>query len=299
MFIYVLVFATVIAAGALVVLGALNYLAWSRTQVERLPLWQHPSDFSILHEDVVFPARGERLLLRGWYLPAGKDERCVILVQGEEHHRNSPGIQALLLARDLTVRGYSVLLFDLRARGESDGARSSAGDRERRDLLGALDYVVGRGIPLGCIGLLGFSLGAAVAILVASREPRLRAVVSDSAFADLMEDLRHELVPGIALPRTLVGMLSAVGGLFWGAKFSAVRPLRAISGVAPRPLLFIHGTDDDVISPQQSQRLAVAAAGHSELWLVEGAGHVGAYRSRPAEYVERVAGFFDRHLRVN
>ncbi|MSQ33868.1 MAG: alpha/beta hydrolase [Dehalococcoidia bacterium] len=299
MFMYVLVFAAVTAAGALVVLGALNYLAWSRTQVERLPVWQHPSDFNILHQDVAFPARGERLLLRGWYLPAGVDKRCVILVQGEGHHRNSPGIQALLLARDLTVRGYSVLLFDLRARGESQGARTTAGDRERRDVLGALDYVVGRGVPLGCVGLLGFSLGAAVAILVASREPGLRAVVSDSAFADLLEDLRHELVPGITLPRFLVGMLSAVGSLFWGAKFGAVRPIRAISDVAPRPLLFIHGTADDVISPQQSRQLAAAAAGHSELWLVEGAGHVGAYRSRPPEYVERVAGFFDRHLRAD
>lgn len=299
MFIFVLVVAAVIATAALVVLGALVYLGWSRTQVERLPVWQHPSEFNILHEDVVFPARGERLLLRGWYLSAGKDERCVILVQGEEHHRNSPGIQALLLARDLTIRGYSVLLFDLRARGESQGARSTAGDRERLDLLGALDYVVGRGIPLGCIGLLGFSLGAAVAILVASREPRLRAVVSDSAFADLLEDLRHELVPGITLPRFLVGMLSAVGGLFWGAKFGAVRPILAVSTMAPRALLFIHGTADDAINPEQSQQLAAAAAGHSELWLVEGAGHVGAYRSRPPEYVERVAGFFDQHLRAN
>ena len=70
--------------------------------------------------------------------------------------------------------------FDLRARGESGGNRSSEGDREQWDLLGAIDYVKARGIPVERIGLLGFSLAAGVAILVAAQEPRIPAIVSDS-----------------------------------------------------------------------------------------------------------------------
>ena len=87
-------------------------------------------------------------------------------------------------------RRFSVLLFDLRARGESGGNRSSKGDREQWDLLGAIDYVEARGIPVEHIGLLGFSLGAGVAILAAAQEPRIPAIVSDSGFTDYVSDIR-------------------------------------------------------------------------------------------------------------
>lgn len=291
---YALLLATLLPL-ALLLLGGPLYLIWARLQVERLPVQGHPSDLALAHQDVAFPARGERLLLRGWYLPAARDSRCLVLVQGEEHHRNSPGIQPLRLARDLTARGYSVLLFDLRARGESQGRRPTAGDRERRDLLGALDYVQSRGIPPERIGVLGFSLGAAVALLVAAQEPRLRAVVSDSAFADLIEDLRRELWPGHLLPTFAVLALSLVSRVAFGADLGAVRPIQIAPSLASRAVLFIHGAADEVVSSLDSQRLA-AATPDSELWLVEGAGHVRSYAARSQEYVERVAAFFDRHL---
>ena len=61
----------------------------------------------------------------------------------------------------------------------------SEGDREQWDLLGAIDYVEARGIPVERIGLLGFSLGAGVAILVAAQEPRIPAIVSMDYVSDI------------------------------------------------------------------------------------------------------------------
>jgi fermentation-respiration switch protein FrsA (DUF1100 family) len=66
--------------------------------------------------------------------------------------------------------------------------------------------------------------------------------------------------------------------------------------LASRATLFIHGTADTVVSPQDSGRLAAAIGPRAELWLVEGAGHGRSYGSRPQEYVDRVTAFFDRHL---
>ena len=118
--------------------------------------------------------------------PAPDDNRCIIIIHGTDHHRNDPQSQALNLGNDLVNRGFSVLFFEFRARGESGGVRSSKGNREQWDVFGAIEYVESRCIPVERIGLLRFSLGAGVAILVAAQEPRIPAVVSDSGFLDYM-----------------------------------------------------------------------------------------------------------------
>jgi len=135
----------------LVLLASIAYAVWvahKMTVRERKSVFDHPSRLGLQWEDVTFPSRGDKVPLSGWYLPAAKDDRCIILVQGNDHHRNSPGIRALQLGGDLVDRGFSTLLFDFRARGESGGRRSSEGDREQWDVFGAIDYVASRGIPV-------------------------------------------------------------------------------------------------------------------------------------------------------
>ena len=99
---------------ALVLLLMFLYACWivhTITQVERVPVTGHPSNWGIQWEDASFLSRNDNLPLRGWYLPSEADDRCIILIQGTEHHRNSPEIRALRLGRDLVERGFSVLLF--------------------------------------------------------------------------------------------------------------------------------------------------------------------------------------------
>ena len=187
----------------LVLLATLIYASWvahKLTQQERVAVFGHPSQMDLEWEDVAFPSWGDKVLLSGWYLPAGGDDKCIILIQGTEHHRNSLQVRALHLGRDLVDNGFSVLLFDFRARGHSGGGRSSEGHREQWDVLGAIEYVEGRGIPIERVGLLGFSLGAGVAILVAAQESRIPAVVSDSGFLDYMMDLRKLYAGPFSLP---------------------------------------------------------------------------------------------------
>jgi predicted alpha/beta-fold hydrolase len=99
-----------------VILGIAAWVAHNMTLVKRLPVYGHPSQFDLVYEDVTFPSRRDKVPLKGWYLPAASDQRGIVLVQGQEHHRNSPGIRALQLGRDLVEYGFSVLLFDFRGR---------------------------------------------------------------------------------------------------------------------------------------------------------------------------------------
>ena len=279
------------------IVGIAAWVAHQMTVVERVPVYDHPARHGLAYEDVTFPSRYDHIPLRGWYLPAAPDTRCIIMLQGELHHRNSPGIGALELAKALVHHGFSVLLYDYRGRGESGGTRSSAGDREQWGVLGALDYVNSRAILTTRIGLLGFSLGAGVAILVAAQVKDLPAIVADSAFVDSLLELERLTLHSVSLPRWFMFPVVFVGRVFFRTNFANVRPVKAIPHIAPRPVLFIHGTDDTVIPPAETIELYRAAGNPENLvWIVPGAGHVKAYLHRPDEYAQRVAAFFQRYI---
>lgn len=285
----------------LIIFAIASWVAYNMTLVRKFPnvsQFGHPSQLELAYEDVTFPSRKDKVTLKGWYLPAPPDRRCIIVAAGEEHHRNSPGIKPLRLGRDLVVRGYSVLLFDYRARGESGGKRGSAGDREQWDLLGAMDYVKARGIPLEHIGLIGFSLGAGVAIIVAAKEPKIPAIVADSGFVDSVPFLKRVPFYRFYLPSWFAFPIILTGSIFFGANFGKVRPIKEVGKIAPRPIFFIHGAADHVISPQETEELHRASKNpKNPLWIVPGARHVRCYDIGPEEYVQRVTEFFQHYLR--
>jgi pimeloyl-ACP methyl ester carboxylesterase len=280
----------------LIILGISVWVAHELTQAKRVPVYGHPTELDLDYEDVTFHSRKDKIPLKGWYICAPSDSRCIILIQGQEHHRNSPGIRALQLAGDLVKQDYSALLFDFRGRGESGGKRDSTGDREQWDAMGAIDYVVGRGIPLERIGLLGFSLGAAVALLVAAKLPRIAAVVADSAWLDSYADLKQVPIGPFYLPAWFALPIALVGRIFFGADFSKVRPIKVVSKIS-RPIFFIHGQQDPVISFQETQELYKASGNPEDrVWIVANTGHVASYRGQPEEYAAKVASFFRRHI---
>jgi len=271
-------------------------IAHNITRVERVPVTGHPALLGLPWEDVNFPSRNDEVPLSGWYLPATVDDRCIILIQGTKHHRNSPEIRALRLGRDLVDRGFSVLLFDFRARGESGGNRSSEGDREQWDVLGAIDYVTGRGIPAERIGLLGFSLGAGVALLVAAQETRIPAVVSDSGFLDYMLDLQKLYLGPFRIRLWFTFFVAFAGRVLFKADFSNVRPAQVVEQL-DQPVFFIHGEDDPVIPVEETIELHnIRDNPQDRIWIVPRTEHVNVYRKRPTEYVDRVSRFFQRHI---
>lgn len=85
--------------------------------------------------------------------------------------------------------------------------------------------------------------------------------------------------------------------LRYGVNLSQARPDLAIRH-AHVPILLIHGTGDRETVPEHSERLAKANPSLTELWLVPGAGHTGAYATAPKEFEEKVLQWFGR-ARVN
>ncbi len=285
----------------------------------RIRLDDTPAAVGLQYEDVAFKSRGVDATLSGWLIPPAADgageqaeeslrdayssARWIVVVHGAGTNRADPSAGLLGLARDLCAEGFGLLLFDLRASGESGGIRSSAGYYERLDLLGALDELDRRGVDRKRIGVIGFSLGGAVAMMACANPGTAAAVVADSAFADLPLMIRESMVGirrGLAL--MLPGM-SFMTRVLYGINIDDVSPARSIAS-SDTPVLLIHGSQDDLVPRHHAHLLGRAAGvgfsdiehGDQALWLVPGAGHVEAYRTRPAEYVSRVVSFFDEHL---
>jgi fermentation-respiration switch protein FrsA (DUF1100 family) len=255
-----------------------------------------PADLGLSYEAVSFASAVARIPLQGWYLPAG-GKRAIIIIHGIDKNRWDAWEHIPQKAQLFVQHGFDVLVFDLRGHGESGGERLGFGWLERNDVLGAVRYIEERGIPAGRIGLQSHSYGAGTGLLSAAAIPDVAAVVADSAFADIRPLLNHE-VQLRGFPRIFTPGISFVGGHFYGLDLDEIPPEKQVSKIAPRPILFIHGTADDRIPVENSYRL-FAAANNSvdELWIVPGAAHVQAFTVEPEIYSQKVVAFFDENLR--
>jgi fermentation-respiration switch protein FrsA (DUF1100 family) len=193
--------------------------------------------------------------------------------------------------------GYNIFTFDFRDSGESDGTIDTVGYLEQRDLEGAFNYVKGLPQDQGRhIGFLGFSMGAAVSILVAANEPGVEAIVADSSFADLQQYLEANLSKYSHLPSfPFTPVMEWLSVPLTGFDPSKVQPIKSIARIAPRPLLLIHGEADMQISVDNSKQLFAAAHNPNvQLWIVSNADHVQSYKTEPVAYLERVLTFFGK-----
>lgn len=247
---------------------------------------------------VGFAARDGLARIAAWYLPerfgATRPSRgAIVFVHGKDACRGDElkgGSDDLV--RRIHQAGFAVLMIDLRGHGHSSAARLTYGERERFDVLGAVDWLRAQGH--GRIGVLGASMGAASTLLAAADEPAIAAVVADSAFADFGQMIERQYrklsgLPGFVLPGAL-----AIGRVLTGVALQRVRPLEAATRLAGRPCLLIHSAGDRFIPALDAQRLAAAA--RAELWITESEGHIGSYRAEPAAYTERVLAFFGRAM---
>ncbi len=296
----------------LLFVGFYCYVSYSMasgvTTLDRSALDGHPNEYGLPYENVAFSPRGDEwddIVLRGWIiekerLAGPRDELTVILVHGL--NRNRTADNALALARRLFDRGFNVLLFDMRGHGESDGDQLSAGYFEKWDVLGAYDFLVQRGAPPGGIGVLGWSLGGATALLAAAEEPAIRGVVADSSFADVhdliaQETARATVFPQWTVPAFVPGM-KIISRVLYGIDVGAVVPEKA-AGTLGYPILVIHGGADSRVPKGQSIRIHASAPTGSELWLAPGSDHADAVLDAPDEYVERVDAYFRSRLADN
>ncbi len=272
-----------------------GYVGWQVSHPEREAIATVPEQYGLPKQDIEFRSRFDQLLLKGWIIPAEDKKRIVIFAHGYADNRsmNKP---ALPTAKALYDQGISSLLFDFHNSGESEKSVTSVGQLEKEDLLSAIDYAGSAGYEE--IGLIGFSMGAAAALMAAPDDARVKFVVADSPFADLEAYLQDNLSIWSGLPDfPFTPLIMWEIPLLTGIDPGKVKPIEAIRQLRDRPVLLIHEEGDPKISSENSKQLYEASgSGKTQLWITPGAQHVGSYEFDPQQYIRKVTGFVVQHM---
>lgn len=281
----------------LVVAGALVSLGWRASSHAMHPgppayAWA-VGDYPNLEAEEVTVTSRTGVKLAGRFFP-GRDRATVVLSHGYGGNQD----ELLPVASSLHDAGFSVFSYDLRGCGRS-GGEVTFGAKEAEDLRSVLDYVSTRpDVEAEKIGALGFSMGAAATILTAAHDDRIKAVVDDSGWSDVDHWLRPTVRAVFLHPTDRFSALSLkFVELRADVEFDRLRPADEIGRLAPRPILIIHGTADDVVPPGDSEENLAAAGEEKELWLVNGATHGQTMLPAGATSSERVIAFFEGALR--
>lgn len=256
----------------------------SRAAIDVDPL----TDYGLEYERVSFTTSDD-LKLFGWYIPS-QNGAAVIAVHEYGGNRTGMLPHAAFLAR----HGYGVLLFDLRAHGESQGDVFALGWDADRDIYAALDFLSEEaGIEPDRIGVLGISVGAEAGIEAAAGDKRIKALVAEGVsyrtVADIVateDTITLSQVPGVWVMVNTARLLS-------GAEPPPATQV-LIARIAPRALFLIAA---NVPEEQLPNQVYYRAAGEPKfLWEPTDTEYATALETYPEEYEEKVIDFFDEFL---
>ena len=225
----------------------------------------------------------DNVRLSAWYTPP-QNEAVILVAHGYGASRPEEFYEIF------ASHGYGVLAWDFRAHGASGGDFSSLGYYEILDVKAALDFALAQpGVEH--VGAWGGSMGAVTTIRAAAQYPDIEAVIADSPYASLKEEM-NVLVP-FPLMRPLIRFFAQQES---GVDVDWVRPIDDISKISPRPVFIIQGLHDGMVQLDSAQRLYDAAGDPRALWTEPGVPHLNMYSYYPKEYIRKAIKFFDGYL---
>ncbi|MDD5216587.1 MAG: alpha/beta fold hydrolase [Candidatus Omnitrophica bacterium] len=217
----------------------------------------------------------------------------VVLAHGFYNNKDAYLFRAMAerLARD-----FDVVSFDFRGHGQSEGLFSWT-SRECLDLKAVVSYARDQGYPR--VGVIGFSLGAAIVLIEAGQNRLIDSAMAVSAPCDFWKIDFHfwekEMLNDLRLN---LGPKGKGKGIRPGNPFlPKVRPIDVVERISPTPVLFVHGAEDWLIKPSHSERLFKAAKEPKEIAVIPGAGHAEKiFDSHPDEFERICVHWFQKTL---
>lgn len=194
--------------------------------------------------------------------------------------------------------GYNCIFYDDRGHGENVRTRCTLGLRESEDLVAVIEDTYSRYGSDIYLGLHGESMGSAMQITALKYHPKVRFIVNDCGFADLMGVLRHKITVNFGLPKWVISPASVMSRILYGYAFTEVRPIDSLADNVAVPICFVHGSADNFITPDHSERMHAATKAYSELHLFEGADHAQCLQKDPERYFQMLSDFLsvvERH----
>jgi fermentation-respiration switch protein FrsA (DUF1100 family) len=236
----------------------------------------------VLNREITFEVDGLRIVGR-LYLPGGPAlPPTVCICHGIPS--DSPAANTKIedrgyagLAENICQQGFAVLIFNFRGTGGSGGNFDILG--WTYDLGAVIDYLWALPEVGGSrLSLLGFSGGAAVSVCVAAQDKRISSVAACACPAGF-----DSLIAEGGKSSSIIGHFRSIGIIRdrdfpssskdWLDSFRRVSPVNYVSRISPRPLLLVHGSQDEVVAVSHAHKLYAQAGEPKQLVIIDGAGH--------------------------
>lgn len=227
------------------------------------------------------------------HLRTGHSE-AVVLAHGFYNHKDAWIFKKIAEAFS---RDFDVICFDFRGHGKSSGLFTWT-SKECADLEAVVRYAKRCGYE--SIGLMGFSLGAAVSLIETAQNPDIKTVIAVSTPSDFWKINYHFWKPSMLDDLKLnIGYKAKGKGVrpshLWHSK---IAPIDIVDRISPRPVLFLHGAEDWLIHPAHSRALYEKAGEPKELVILEKAGHAETmFDQQPDLFMKPCLDWFARTLK--
>ena len=237
-------------------------------------------------EDLHFAVNGQDR--EAWFFPGLKTAPTIVLCPAYGSSRG----ELLTLASGLQDQQYNVLTFDFSGHGTSPG-RSTLGWQEVGQLRAAIDAVANRGdVDVNRFGLWGVNMGAYVALAEATNDPRVRAIVAESAYKspDDMVALQVNRL-GLGSVPFVTGMSEMIFG--WvNSQYRNVLPLKKRVGkLAGVSQLYLQSPEEPRLAVSTSDLFQASPPPHEMAMLPHG-NYGGMADEEKRNYENRIVSFF-------
>jgi len=227
--------------------------------------------------DISFELEGIKLVGQV-YIP-GQKQSCpaVCLCHGVPRGIPDPNDRGYpLLAERFCDAGLVTLIFNFRGTGDSGGNFDILS--WTRDLEAAVEYLYNmREVDRDKISLMGFSAGATVAIYVSAKDLRVSSLISCACPTQFRFAVDAKSAKSAITHFRSVGIIRdddfPASVADWMHDFNKIKPIEQLAKISPRPLLIVHGAQDDVVDPASAWALYERAGEPKQILIVEGAGH--------------------------
>ena len=234
------------------------------------------------------------LTLRGHYLINPDAKRQLIAFHG---YRSNAYYDFGALVRLYYEAGCSVLLVEQRGHRFSDGEHVSMGVLERKDVTTWVNYVNEVYGTETQIYLTGISMGAATILMAQDQNlpDNVRGMIADCGFSNTYEEVRYfGSHHGIILAKRKMPFIDKQCQKRAGFSLKEANPIDALKK-AKIPVLFFHGTEDQLVPLQNGIDNYEACTAPKKLVLIEGAEHAHSCFVGRERYEQEVRDFFAQY----
>ncbi|MGN0341239.1 MAG: alpha/beta hydrolase [Roseburia sp.] len=236
------------------------------------------------HQDV-YQTSKDGLKLHATFFPQGDKKKVAICFHGY----TSQGMTDYTALSDYYLKhGFSMLLPDARAHGQSEGTYVGFGCLDRYDALGWINWIIQECGEDVQILLHGTSMGGATVLMTGGLEmpPQVKGIVSDCAFTSPKNVFTHVLHSMYHLPAfPLIPLSDLVNRKLAGYGMDECNAAREAAKIKV-PLLVIHGSSDTFVPTAMCHEIYDNCQTKKKLLIVEGAAHAESYYKDTKAYEE-------------